>query len=141
MYRAVPGLGVAPDLDITNSGWPRSFLTTVKAAGEAWQARVAPIAKLGTPGNLIIVAHAAEFSVDDISHGNVVAARPHFETIFIMAHIASKAQAVKPVGKYHRCYPFLFCPFVEHHVAILPTGYWCGQYHTDQQYDQPLFYP
>lgn len=94
---------------------------------------MAPIAKLGAPGNSTIMAHAAEFSVNDVRHGNVIAAGTHFETFFIMAHIAGKPQAVEPMGENNWTHTFFFGPFIKHYVAILPMRCWRGHHHTDQQ--------
>ncbi len=100
---------------------------------------MASIAKLRAPGYFVVVAHATEFPVNDVSHSYVVAARAHFEAFFIMAYIAGKAQAMKPVREDNWSHSSFFCLLVEHHVAILSMRRWRNQRKTNRHYGQPLF--
>jgi len=128
-----------PNGDIAEPAWPSGYLAAVKTTSKPAQTRVTSITILRTPGNFVVVAHAAEFPLNNISHGNVVAASAHNKTIFIMAHIASKSQAMKPVWKDHWPHTFFFGSLIEHQVAILPLRHRRGQRHTGSQYDQPPF--
>ncbi len=65
------------------------------------------------------MAHAAEFAFDDACHRDIVTARPHFKPEFVVADLAAKPDAVKPVWKYHWTHAFGLGVFVQDHIAIL----------------------
>lgn len=55
------------------------------------------MAVLRPPGNLVVMASAAEFSIYDVCHEYIVGASAHFEPDFGVAYIACEADAMKPV--------------------------------------------
>jgi hypothetical protein len=88
----------------------------------AWQTGFAGMAQLAVfhrPGNLSIVAHPTEFTIDDSVHGNVIRSRPHFETQLMMTDFAAKTHPVEPMRKNNRSHALLLSSFVENHIAIL----------------------
>ena len=58
---------------------------------------MAQIAFLWPPGDLVVMASAAEFSILDVCHVYIVRSGAHLETDFSVAYIAFEADAMKPV--------------------------------------------
>ena len=68
---------------------------------------MAEVTVFDRPGNLTVMAHATVFSIDNLTHGDVVGAGSHLEAKLVMTDLAAKAYAVEPVGKDNR--PHTFC--------------------------------
>ena len=81
-------------------------------------ARMAEIAVFKPPRHLVIMTHAAELALGEICHGDIVGAGAHFECELVMAHLATEANAVKPMGKNHWAHTSLVGMVVEHDVAV-----------------------
>jgi hypothetical protein len=105
-------------------------MTTIDSCGQATLARVTQIAFIGCPGNVAIVTGATEASVDDIRHREVITANAHLESEFGVANLATEADAVKPMRKYHRAHAFLLRTTVEDHVGIFCRD---GRHRTQQR--------
>jgi len=80
---------------------------------------MAEIASVYAPGDLVIVAHATILSVNDLPHGNVVGANPHFKSQLVMTYLAAKTNAVKPMRINYRANIIFIGKPVQHHIAIL----------------------
>lgn len=87
--------------------------------GQATLAGMAQVASIRRPGDVAVVTGPAKTPFDDIRHLEVVAADAHFESEFGVAHLAAEADAMKPVGEYHRSHALLFRPAIENHIGIL----------------------
>src|SRR5574341_506855 len=98
---------------------PGSLVAAVDPALQAGPARVAQVAAFRAPGDVAVVAHAAEPAFDDIAHAHVVRARAHLESQFLMAHLAAEPDAVEPVREHDRAHAALVGIAVEQYVAIL----------------------
>src|SRR4030065_845167 len=111
---------------------PMGEISAANAAFQAGLSGMAQIAALRPPGDSVIVAHAAEFAVDDFRHEHIVSAGAHFETEFRMADLAAEADAMKPVREDHRPHAFLLRTLVEHHVPVFgPKGKGSKQHEPD----------
>lgn len=89
-------------------------------AFEPWLARMTQVAVLNAPRDLIIVAHTAEFALVKILHLHVIGAGAHFESKFVVTHLASKSNSMEPVGKDDRTYTCRVGIPVEQDVSVLP---------------------
>lgn len=67
---------------------------------------------LRTPGDLVVMAHAAKPAFNDVGHENIVGTSAHLETYLGMAYPAAKADAMEPVRKDHRAHAGFFRPLV-----------------------------
>jgi len=76
---------------------PTSSITTNYSACKSGEPRMAQIAFLWPPCDLIVMAGAAEFSILDIRHVYIARSGAHPETDFSMAYIAFEADTMKPV--------------------------------------------
>ena len=63
---------------------------------------VAEVAILDRPGHLAVVAHTAIAAPDDVIHGHVVCTGTHFETQFMVADLAPKADTVERLRQFGR---------------------------------------
>src|SRR3972149_6342340 len=74
----------------------------VHAGPTARDAGVAKNAVLHAPGDLAVVAGAAEFAVEDLQHVDVVAPGLELEAEIAVADLAAETDAVEPVRKHDR---------------------------------------
>jgi len=71
------------------------------------------------PGNLTIVTFSAELPICDLSHADIVRARPHLKN-GRMTDLAFELYPMIPVGENYRRHVSLFGFVIEHQVAIVP---------------------
>jgi len=71
------------------------------------------------------MAHTTELPFYDVNHLYVITAGTHFKTQLTMTDLTSKADAMKPVGKYHRTDTIGISAFIDHHICIFGTRYRC----------------
>src|SRR6185369_1353930 len=98
---------------------PRGLVAAVDAARQAGLAGMAEIAALRAPGDLAVVAHAAEPPLRDVGHQDVVRAGAHLEAELAVAHAALEPDAVEPVRKHDGANAAGVGALVDHHVAVL----------------------
>lgn len=84
--------------------WPISCITADYPAFQPGESRVAQRAVLWAPCYFIVMAGAAEFSIQDVCHEYIVGSCAHSETDFSVAYIAFEANAMKPVREDYRTY-------------------------------------
>lgn len=77
------------------------------------------VAAVDTPRDLIVVASAAKAAVDDVGHGDQIAAGAHLKLKLIMADLAAETDAVEPVREDHGAHAILFRLPVDHDIGIL----------------------
>lgn len=109
-------------------------MTAINSCRQAALGGVAQIALIGRPGDIAVVASTAKASLDNIGHLEVVAADAHLESEFGMTNLAAEADAVEPMGEYHRPHTLFFGPAIENHVSIL--GRRRGNFHDQRQREQ-----
>jgi hypothetical protein len=80
---------------------------------------MAEIAIFDGPGNSTIVACAAELSIYDLEHIDVVSACLECEAQITVANLASKPDPVKPVWEDDRAHARIVGVLVHDHVAVL----------------------
>ena len=87
--------------------------------GQTTLSRVADITTIRRPGNITVVAGAAERAVRNVRHIEVIAADTHLETELMVTDLATEPDTMEPVRKYHRAQAFLFGTPVEDNIRIL----------------------
>lgn len=92
------------------------------------------MAMFQTPSGLFVVTHAAELAIQDGGHGDVVSPHLHFETEFVMTHLAAEADAVKPVRIDDRPDPFGLGVLIEDDIGVLRRA--ISSWQKNQQYRQ-----
>jgi hypothetical protein len=102
------------------------FVAAKNAGWQARFARVAQVAVLNRPCSFTVMTHAAEAALDNLVHSNFIGAGTHLESKLEVAHLATEANAMKPVWENHGPHSFLFCETIQHHVTILSRG-WAGK--------------
>src|SRR5689334_24346909 len=100
---------------------------------------MAQVAALRAPGDLAVVAHAAELSLGDVGHQDVVRAGAHLEAELAVAHPALEADAVEPVREHHRAHAGGVGALVDHHVAVFGARCDGPDEHGDERraYERP----
>ncbi|MDP3514016.1 MAG: hypothetical protein Q8S20_14850 [Sulfuritalea sp.] len=115
-------------------------MTANNSGRQAALAGVTEVALVGRPGNLAVVTCAAKTSLDNIRHLEIIAANAHLESKLGVAHLASEADAVKPVRENYRPHTFLFGPTIQHDISIFGCGRRCYcEQARDQQHKTPKF--
>ncbi|MCM2307105.1 MAG: hypothetical protein NDI91_06515 [Sulfuritalea sp.] len=115
-------------------------MTANNSGRQAALAGVTEIALVRRPGNLAVVTCAAKTSLDNIRHLEIIAADAHLEPKLGVTHLASEADAMKPVRKNHRTHTFLFGPTIQHDISIFGSGLRCYREQArDQQHKTPKF--
>ena len=66
-------------------------------AFQAGKAGMAKVAVFYCPGYFPVMAHATEFSINNLTHGNIITPCTHFEAQFVVADFATESNSVKPV--------------------------------------------
>jgi len=61
---------------------------------------------------------AAEISLCDLVHGDLVGTGPHFETQFTVTYNTAEANAMEPVREDHWSDAFLVGALVQQHIGI-----------------------
>src|SRR3972149_6775604 len=89
--------------------------SSISAAYSAFQPRLpgmTQVAVFRSPGDLVVVAHAAKFTVYYIQHVHIVGTGAHLETKLTVAYLAAKTGTMKPVRKNHRAHARFLCTLV-----------------------------
>ena len=97
-------------------------MTTLNPRWQSGPAGVAEVAVLQAPGDLVVVAHAAELALVDIAHRYVVGAGPHLEPKLEMTDLATKADTVEPMWIDYRTHAGGLGIPVQDHVGIFAAG-------------------
>ena len=82
------------------------------------KSRVAQITAFRPPGDLVVMARAAKFSIFDVSHHYIVCTGAHFESDLGVTYRTIETDAMKPVREDHRTHAGFFRPFVHYHITI-----------------------
>lgn len=85
-----------------------------------------------SPGDLVIVACATEFTVHYVCHQYIVSASAHFKAQLGVAYTAAEAYAMEPVREDYRPHPRCFRKVVEYDIAIFGMG-GCGGLECEQR--------
>ena len=99
-------------------------MSAENTGGQTGLARMAKIAVLRRPGNIVVVAGTTELAIDDVGHCDRIPPRLHLESQFSMTDLAAEPDAVKPVGKDYRPHAIFLRLAIDHHISILsmPIG-------------------
>src|SRR3569623_142865 len=110
--------------------------TTVDVGRRARDTGVTHIAVFHRPSDFAVMASAAEFTVDDLGHGDLVAAGLELEAEGGVAYFATESNTMEPVRKHYRPHARRIRVIINDYIGILCFGGAHGQQREPGQRSQ-----
>src|SRR3569623_2887333 len=110
--------------------------TTVDVGRRARDTGVTHIAVFHRPSDFAVMAGAAEFTVDDLGHGDLVATGLELEAEVGVAYFATETNTMEPMRKHHRPHARRIRVIINDYIGILSYGWAHGQQRQPGQRSQ-----